>query len=143
MKRNVVISSNIKSVGFDNGILEVEFNSGAVYQYADVPKEIFDGIMSAESVGKFVNEKVIRQPFVFKKLTAEEIAKEAVVEEKEKCGAIIQFGDDFGDNHTTFHCMLDKNHTEKHKESGSMYDKYPYVVEWEGDMSGDFGGENK
>jgi hypothetical protein len=40
MERFVVNSSNINSVGFENGILEVEFVSGSVYRYFDVPQEV-------------------------------------------------------------------------------------------------------
>lgn len=52
-----------------------------------------------------------------------------------KCKAIIQFGDDFGDNDTTFHCQLEENHSGKHKEIGDMGtedNKIPYILEWEG-----------
>ena len=52
-----------------------------------------------------------------------------------KCESIMQFGDDFGDNHCTFHCQLEKNHQGKHREEGVMYEEYPYVVEWEVDMT--------
>ena len=33
--------------------LEVEFLSGAVYQYFDVPQSIYDGLMAADSHGKY------------------------------------------------------------------------------------------
>ena len=54
---------------------------------------------------------------------------------KEKCNAIIQFGDDYGDNCATFHCRLLKGHKGKHKETGDMGDEkmaIPYLLEWEG-----------
>ncbi|HUN14483.1 MAG TPA: KTSC domain-containing protein [Alistipes sp.] len=55
MERQYVSSSNIASIGydFDNMILEVEFLSGAVYQYFDVPQSIYDGLMAADSHGKY------------------------------------------------------------------------------------------
>lgn len=49
---------------------------------------------------------------------------------KSKCSSTIEFGDDFGDNETTFHCQLEKGHKEKHKEKGTMYGKTDYVLEW-------------
>ena len=50
---------------------------------------------------------------------------------KEKCNSNIEFGDDFGDNSTTFHCQLEKGHQGKHKEQGNLYDQQEYVLEWE------------
>lgn len=51
------------------------------------------------------------------------------------CKAIMEFGDDFGDNSCTFHCQLEEGHPGKHREEGAMYDKHPYCLEWEADMS--------
>lgn len=55
MKREPVASSNIASVGYDSGseTLEVEFISGAVYQYYNVPQSIYDALLQAPSVGQF------------------------------------------------------------------------------------------
>lgn len=51
----MVNSSNISSVGFENGTLEIEFNSGMVYQYYSVPESIFQSLLSASSKGKYLN----------------------------------------------------------------------------------------
>ena len=51
-----------------------------------------------------------------------------------KCKAIVEFGDDYGDNSCTFHCELEEGHEGLHTETGSMYDKFPYTVTWESDM---------
>lgn len=55
MERQYVSSSNIASIGYDpvNMVLEIEFLNGAVYQYYDVPQSIYDGLMAADSHGKF------------------------------------------------------------------------------------------
>ena len=55
MKREPVDSSNLASVGYDakKKILEIEFNHGGVYQYFDVPKDVFDELMDADSHGKY------------------------------------------------------------------------------------------
>ena len=55
MIRTPVSSSNIISVGYDTGTqtMEVEFNSGAVYQYFDIPQGIYDAFMAAGSKGEF------------------------------------------------------------------------------------------
>ena len=44
MERQYVSSSNIASIGYDpdNLVLEIEFLSGAVYQYYDVPQSVYD-----------------------------------------------------------------------------------------------------
>ena len=35
--------------------LEVEFKTGAVYQYYDVPQSMYDGLMSADSHGRYLD----------------------------------------------------------------------------------------
>jgi len=52
-----------------------------------------------------------------------------------KCNATIEFGDDYGDNHCTFHCQLEDGHEGPHQEIGDMgNDKYrmPYTLAWQG-----------
>lgn len=60
MERTPVISSNVASVGYDDATqtLEVEFHGGAVYQYFDVPRAVFDGLLAADSPGGFMHEQV-------------------------------------------------------------------------------------
>ncbi|RPH33090.1 MAG: KTSC domain-containing protein [Bacteroidales bacterium] len=50
-KRTPVSSASIASVGYDpeKQILEIEFLHGAIYQYFDVPKEVYEELMSANS----------------------------------------------------------------------------------------------
>lgn len=58
MNRTSVVSSDIKSTGYDftMRILEIEFNSGGIYQYFNVPESIYGGFMSASSHGKYFHE---------------------------------------------------------------------------------------
>lgn len=58
MDMQSVISSDLSEVGYDadNNALVVEFKSGNTYQYSSVPQEVFDGLISAESVGKYFNQ---------------------------------------------------------------------------------------
>jgi len=60
MNRTPVSSSNLSSVGYDedNEILEIEFNSGKVYQYYDVPSRIYEGLMNASSHGSYFHSHV-------------------------------------------------------------------------------------
>lgn len=57
MERIYVESSNIASIGYDQEmlILEVEFRNGTIYQYYDIPSYIFEGLMQADSKGKYFN----------------------------------------------------------------------------------------
>jgi len=60
MNRENVQSSMIASFGYeaDNSTLEVEFNSGAVWQYFDVPESTYYEMKSADSCGKFFNAHI-------------------------------------------------------------------------------------
>ena len=60
MHRTPVISSNIRSVGYDqpSAVLEVEFTSGDVYRYFDVPEHLYHELMSASSKGQFLNDNI-------------------------------------------------------------------------------------
>jgi len=60
MEREYVESSMIRSFGFEASIstLEVEFNSGAIWQYFDVPESLYYEMQSAGSCGKFFNANI-------------------------------------------------------------------------------------
>ena len=60
MNRIRVVSSNIRSVGYEANTetLEVEFASGSVYQYFDVPESEYEGLMNAASKGKYFNRNI-------------------------------------------------------------------------------------
>jgi hypothetical protein len=67
MHRTHVTSSAISSVGYDDrsAVLEVEFCSGAVYDYLNVPKKVYRALLKAPSKGGFVSRRVRdRYPFV-------------------------------------------------------------------------------
>lgn len=60
MKRKNVESSMIRSVEYDpkGCLLEIEFNSGKVYQYFDVSKKEYEGLIKAESHGQYFLENI-------------------------------------------------------------------------------------
>lgn len=60
MRRTPVTSSNIASVGYDavSATLEIEFYGGSVYQYFDVPEVEYQGLMHADSHGKYLNANI-------------------------------------------------------------------------------------
>ena len=69
MERKSVSSSNLNSVGYNEGeqILEIEFNSGGVYQYFNVPAEKYQSLMSASSHGKYF-AAFIKNVYRYKKI---------------------------------------------------------------------------
>ena len=60
MYRIPVNSTNIASIGYDSSsmTLEVEFVSGGIYQYFDVPENVYNELMSADSHGTFLNRQI-------------------------------------------------------------------------------------
>jgi hypothetical protein len=58
MDRMQVESEPVASVGFDDGTLEIEFTSGRIYQYFDVPAQMYEHLLSAESVGGYFNANI-------------------------------------------------------------------------------------
>jgi hypothetical protein len=59
MIRRPVSSSNVASIGWEDGTLEVEFRSGHLYQYDDVPEEEYERLLGAGSVGRYLNAHII------------------------------------------------------------------------------------
>ncbi len=60
MERIHVRSSMLDSVGYDEttGTLEVKYKSGGIYKYRNVPLEVYLGLMSAYSKGRYFNRYV-------------------------------------------------------------------------------------
>jgi len=58
--RQPVRSKDLAAVGYDaeSRTLEIEFLSGGVYQYFDVPPPVHDGLMKASSHGKFFHAHI-------------------------------------------------------------------------------------
>ena len=71
MDRTQITSTALTSVGYDDGahILEVEFVHGGVYRYLDVPRGVYDGLLSAESRGTYFDEHVKKPGFTFERVT--------------------------------------------------------------------------
>lgn len=60
MKRIPVDSSDVVSIGYDASerLLEIEFHEGRVYRYADVPQDIYDHFVKADSYGGYFNSYI-------------------------------------------------------------------------------------
>ena len=70
MERKHVSSSNLSSVGYDpdTKTLEIEFLNGGLYQYFDVPLNIYNGLMAASSHGTYFDQYIKKGGYRFKKL---------------------------------------------------------------------------
>jgi len=61
MKLVIVESSMIQAFGYDpeREELEVVFNSGNIYRYTQVPKEEYEGLLNADSKGRYMRANII------------------------------------------------------------------------------------
>lgn len=73
MERQSVESSVISAVGYSN-VLEIQFESGRVYQYYDVPKDIYEGMLNAESKGRYFNAN-IRGKYAYREIEVKSTGK--------------------------------------------------------------------
>ena len=71
MVRQRVDSSSIVSLGYDAGTrtLEIQYVSGGIYRYFDVPPSVAAQLDAAESKGRFVNS-VIKQRYQYVRIGA-------------------------------------------------------------------------
>ncbi|MER6369465.1 KTSC domain-containing protein [Streptomyces mirabilis] len=51
------VSSNLASVGYEpnSATLEIQFRNGSIYQYADVPESVYNGLLNAASKGRYLD----------------------------------------------------------------------------------------
>lgn len=59
MRRQLVESTSLQSVGFDAATnqLEIQFRAGGVYRYA-VPRRVYRELMEASSLGTFFARRI-------------------------------------------------------------------------------------
>ena len=67
MNMTPVSSSNLSSVGYENGTLCIAFNSGGVYYYTGVPRSVYEDLMNADSHGKYF-AKFIRNVYPYQRI---------------------------------------------------------------------------
>ncbi len=67
MQRQLVSSSDLKSVGYDvfNQIMEVEFLSGGIYRYYNVPQSEYEELMTASSKGRYFTKHFKKHPNLY------------------------------------------------------------------------------
>jgi hypothetical protein len=70
MDRTPITSTALRSAGYDERAqaLEVEFVHGGVYRYLGVPRDIFDGLLAAESRGTYFDEHVKKPGYRFERV---------------------------------------------------------------------------
>jgi Zn finger protein HypA/HybF involved in hydrogenase expression len=90
-----VKSSNIEALAYDpeKKILSVRFIKSGIYHCLDVPQNIFDEFLNAESVGKYFAERI---KGVF------EVEKE--VKKCEKCGTEMKITERISDEQKIYLC---------------------------------------
>lgn len=71
MELMTVDSSSVRGIGYDDdrAILYVQYVDGEVYAYSKVPKSDFLDLLSARSIGWFVNKR-IKPYYNYQKLDA-------------------------------------------------------------------------
>ena len=70
MERLPVSSSNIATVGYDPNtmILEIEFQTGSVYQYKNVPQSVYSELIHSSSCGAYFDSE-IRNIYQYERIT--------------------------------------------------------------------------
>ena len=58
MKRVAVNSSSLRELGYDvdTQVLEVQFHNGSLYRYEQVPAEVVQALLQADSLGRYFNQ---------------------------------------------------------------------------------------
>jgi hypothetical protein len=60
MIRKNVHSSNIRSIGYNekSKVLEIKFHESRIYQYFNVPKYVYHGLINAQSHGSYFHSNI-------------------------------------------------------------------------------------
>lgn len=60
MRMIIVGSDNLEEAGYDEQLrlLHIQFSNGALYEYYDVPMDVYIGLITASSAGKYFHEYV-------------------------------------------------------------------------------------
>ncbi len=66
MKKTEVESSVIGAVGYTR-VLEIQFESGRIYQYYDVPEKVYEEMLASDSKGRYFNSH-IRNKYAFQEI---------------------------------------------------------------------------
>jgi KTSC domain len=69
MPREIVGSTVVAAVNYDElrQQLDIELTTGRIYRYLDVPPEVYEAFMAAESKGRYYNDH-IRDVYLYERL---------------------------------------------------------------------------
>jgi hypothetical protein len=67
LRRRLERSASIVSAGYDDRtrVLEIEYAAGHVYEYVEVPLEVYEWFLKARSKGGFVN-RMIKERYAYR-----------------------------------------------------------------------------
>lgn len=70
MKRVAVESRSLRELGYDpdEQALEVLFHNGSVYRYEQVPAEVVQALLEADSLGRYFNQVFKPQHYRYRRL---------------------------------------------------------------------------
>ena len=70
MKRIAVTSRSLRALGYDpdQQALEVEFHNGSVYRYEQVPAEVVQELLEADSLGRHFNQVFKAQQYPYRRI---------------------------------------------------------------------------
>jgi hypothetical protein len=72
IKKAVAVNSTaVDEVTYDENkkIMIVKFHNGRIYEYSQVPKEEYETVIHAKSVGTYMNEEIVKpQKYAYKEL---------------------------------------------------------------------------
>lgn len=65
-----VSSTNLAAIGYEeeSSTLKVEFLNGTIYEYYNVPLDLFNDLLGASSTGQFFNSNIKKGGYPFAKL---------------------------------------------------------------------------
>ena len=65
-----VNSRTVKTIGYDacNSVVEVEYKTGSVYRYFEVPVQDYEKLKNAKSVGTYLNQIFKKKGFPYKRI---------------------------------------------------------------------------
>ncbi|BAP77396.1 imidazoleglycerol-phosphate synthase [Pseudomonas sp. MT-1] len=70
MKRVAVNSSSLRALGYDpdEQALEVEFHNGSLYRYEQVPADVVQALLEADSLGRYFNQVFKAQHYRYRRI---------------------------------------------------------------------------
>ena len=70
MKRVAVESRSLRELGYDpdEQVLEVLFHNGSLYRYEQVPAEVVQALLEADSLGRYFNQVFKPRHYTYRRI---------------------------------------------------------------------------